>query len=117
MPTRCWCWTLGERGTADAALSGVCRCSTASRVGLCLIGALLALPAISLMLPCRRVALGHVPHVVSRHLAPLLRSQQVVVEAVVQEEPLTEAAPLLVELQVGTCPQTRRQQVQAPSSG
>ncbi len=49
---------------------------------------------------CSRVPLGHIPHVVSRHLAPLVRSQQIVVEAVVQEEPLTETAPLLVELQV-----------------
>lgn len=60
--------------------------------------ALLALDAES------RCPLGHLPHVVARHLAPLLRSQQVVAEAVVQEEPLTDKAPLLVELQIALRP-------------
>ncbi|KAI7839720.1 hypothetical protein COHA_006524 [Chlorella ohadii] len=46
-----------------------------------------------------RLAVGHLPHVVTRHLAPLMRASQVTAEAVVLEEPLGEKEPLLVALQ------------------
>jgi hypothetical protein len=52
------------------------------------------------LLPRSRVAVGHLPHAVARQLAPLLRHGRAVAEAVVQEEPLGEREPVLVELQV-----------------
>ncbi|PRW59254.1 fanconi-associated nuclease 1-like protein isoform X1 [Chlorella sorokiniana] len=51
-----------------------------------------------------RLPVGHLPHVVTRHLAPLLRAAQVTAEAVVLEEPLGEKELLLVELQVALQP-------------
>lgn len=70
-------------------------------------GQVVCLPTHALVAPtkpcpaCRsRLPLGHLPRAVARHLAPLLKSQQVVVEAVVQEEPLGDKAPLLAELQI-----------------
>ena len=43
---------------------------------------------------------GHLPSVVARHLAPLLRFQGVVVEGLVLQDPSGDKAPLSVELQV-----------------
>lgn len=55
---------------------------------------------VAALLPRSRVAVGHLPHAVARQLAPLLRHGRAVAEAVVQEEPLGEREPVLVELQV-----------------
>ncbi|GAB4815648.1 hypothetical protein N2152v2_002694 [Parachlorella kessleri] len=44
--------------------------------------------------------LGHLPSVVARHLAPLLRFHGVVVEGVVLQDPSGDKAPVPVELQV-----------------
>lgn len=49
---------------------------------------------------CSRLAVGHLPHAVARQLAPLVRSQQIVLEALIIEEPLGEKEPLLVQVQV-----------------
>ncbi|KAI3439047.1 hypothetical protein D9Q98_001457 [Chlorella vulgaris] len=51
-----------------------------------------------------RLAVGHLPHAVARQLAPLVRSQQIVLEALIIEEPLGEKEPLLVQVQVAMQP-------------